>query len=214
MADSSLYSGSEISKKGRFLRGSTRERILQAALELFSRKGFLGATTKEIASAAGVAEVTLFRHFPSKEDLFVAVINRYSFLPKLKDLLPQIKDLPEKKALELIAFAFLEVMESKKDLIKIMNQEMQRYPEEIKKIYQGLLEEILHLLSNYFQELRLKGILKEREPFTCACAFLSLFFSYFYLTEVQGWAQKKVPEKEKVVKEFVDIFAHGVLQIL
>ncbi|MGE5799532.1 MAG: helix-turn-helix domain-containing protein, partial [Syntrophaceae bacterium] len=42
----------------------TREKILDASLRLFSDKGFLGATTRGIARRAGVAEVTLFRHFP------------------------------------------------------------------------------------------------------------------------------------------------------
>ena len=48
----------------------TRDKILEAALFLFSKKGYLGATTKEIAKEAGIAELTLFRHFASKEKLF------------------------------------------------------------------------------------------------------------------------------------------------
>ncbi|MEM2265151.1 MAG: helix-turn-helix domain-containing protein [Nitrososphaerota archaeon] len=64
--------------KGKSL--ETEDKLLQAALELFSEKGYLGATTKEIAKRAGVSELTLFRHFKSKENLFTAVLNRYSFL--------------------------------------------------------------------------------------------------------------------------------------
>jgi AcrR family transcriptional regulator len=48
----------------------TRERILDAGLRTFAEKGFTGATTKEISMKAGVNEVTLFRHFGSKEALF------------------------------------------------------------------------------------------------------------------------------------------------
>ena len=66
----------------------TRDRILDAALKLFSQKGFLGATTRGIARDAGVAEVTLFRHFGSKEKLFEEVIRGYSFLPAMKGILP------------------------------------------------------------------------------------------------------------------------------
>jgi AcrR family transcriptional regulator len=58
--------------------------ILDAALRLFSQKGFLGATTRQIAREAGVAEVTLFRRFGSKEELFAEVIRGYSFLPAMK----------------------------------------------------------------------------------------------------------------------------------
>lgn len=47
----------------------TREAILAAALEAYSKYGFRGATTRRIAEIAGVNEVTLFRHFGSKEAL-------------------------------------------------------------------------------------------------------------------------------------------------
>ncbi|MDR0310719.1 MAG: TetR/AcrR family transcriptional regulator [Acidobacteriota bacterium] len=49
--------------------------LLDAALKVFSRKGFNGATTKEIAVAAGVTEAVIFQHFPSKEALYNAVLH-------------------------------------------------------------------------------------------------------------------------------------------
>jgi AcrR family transcriptional regulator len=47
----------------------TRKRILKVALELFRRKGLENATTREIASKAGIGEGTLFNYFRTKEDL-------------------------------------------------------------------------------------------------------------------------------------------------
>jgi AcrR family transcriptional regulator len=47
----------------------TRQKLLRAALELFTGEGFLSSTTPEIAKRAGVAEGTIYRHFPSKEHL-------------------------------------------------------------------------------------------------------------------------------------------------
>jgi AcrR family transcriptional regulator len=47
----------------------TRRKILEAALEVYSQLGFRGATTRRIADAAGVNEVTVFRHFGSKDAL-------------------------------------------------------------------------------------------------------------------------------------------------
>ncbi len=44
--------------------------MIEAAVQLFARKGFRGSTTKAIAQLAGVNEVTVFRHFPSKSGLF------------------------------------------------------------------------------------------------------------------------------------------------
>ena len=43
-------------------------------MDLFSRKGFAGTTTKEIALAAGVSEAIIFRHFATKRDLYTAII--------------------------------------------------------------------------------------------------------------------------------------------
>ena len=54
----------------------TRERLLDAAAQTFSRDGIRGATTREIARKAGVNEVTLFRHFKSKEQLLRSVLQR------------------------------------------------------------------------------------------------------------------------------------------
>jgi AcrR family transcriptional regulator len=59
-------------KRTRVQNGSvdlTRNRILDAAEHVFSRDGFQGATTREIAREAGVNEVTIFRHFHSREEL-------------------------------------------------------------------------------------------------------------------------------------------------
>lgn len=47
----------------------TRKRILRAALELFSKKGFFRTTAKEISDKAGIAEGTLFNYFETKEDV-------------------------------------------------------------------------------------------------------------------------------------------------
>src|SRR5690242_17907776 len=52
-----------------------RTQLLQIALNVFSRKGFNGATTKEIAAEAGVTEAVIFRHFPTKQALYQAVLD-------------------------------------------------------------------------------------------------------------------------------------------
>lgn len=52
---------------------STRERILDAALELLRRKGFDGTSMNDIAEAVGIRAPSLYKHFPSKDALFAAV---------------------------------------------------------------------------------------------------------------------------------------------
>ncbi len=58
----------------------TRDRLLRAAIAVFSTEGYVGATTREIARVAEVSEVTLFRHFQSKEQLLKAVAQHITAL--------------------------------------------------------------------------------------------------------------------------------------
>ncbi len=55
-------------------REQTRENILIAARKCFNAQGYDGASTREIAREAGVAEGTIFSHFPTKEELLISSV--------------------------------------------------------------------------------------------------------------------------------------------
>jgi AcrR family transcriptional regulator len=57
-------------------KGDARERILDTAYELFSRRGIRDVGVDEVIRRAGVAKATLYRHFPSKDDLVIAFLER------------------------------------------------------------------------------------------------------------------------------------------
>ncbi len=68
----------------------TRTRILQAAQKLFARKGFDGTTTKDLARKAGVAEGTIFRHFPNKKAILIELATA-GWIEILTDLLTELE---------------------------------------------------------------------------------------------------------------------------
>src|ERR1035438_3322023 len=68
-----------------------RLQLIETALDFFSRKGFSGTTTKEIAAAAGVTEAIIFRHFPSKQDLYNAVLDHHHESCQLSECIAQWK---------------------------------------------------------------------------------------------------------------------------
>jgi AcrR family transcriptional regulator len=55
-------------------KAKTRERIFEAARALFERRGFDGATMRDVAAEAGVATGTIFTHFPDKGALLIATL--------------------------------------------------------------------------------------------------------------------------------------------
>lgn len=53
-----------------------RNQLIDSAINLFGQRGFSGTTTKSLALAAGVSEATIFKHFPTKVDLYAAAFER------------------------------------------------------------------------------------------------------------------------------------------
>jgi len=77
-----------MSQRNLQIRATTEERIVEAAVQLFSRRGFRSTSTRSIARLAGVNEITLFRHFPRKQELYWAAsesrLGRLRMSPELQ----------------------------------------------------------------------------------------------------------------------------------
>lgn len=190
----------------------TREKILKAALQLFSQKGYLGATTREIAQGAGVAEVTLFRHFRSKQQLLETLMTRKTFLPTLKGLLPELAGLPYEEALTIIANQFLATLEGQTDWIRVLQSEVHRSPGMLHKVFHAFLDELFETFAGYFREMQQKGELRDFDPELGARLFHGMFFNYFNVEELLGRKRHKTTERARVVEEFVTIFVRGTLR--
>ena len=186
----------------------TRDNILNAGLKTFSSRGYLGATTREIALNAGVAEVTLFRHFSSKEKLFQQILNRYSFLPALKGLLPELKALPYRDALMLVARTFFDMMTQRKELIRIIHGEILRSAK-TNEIFEAFLDETLRTMASCFRLFQKRGLLRRFNPQIAAQAFLGLFISFFLMEEVFREKAMNPKKRDRILREFVDIFIRG-----
>lgn len=191
---------------------TTKDRILAAGLRLFSEKGYLGATTREIAKEAGIAEVTLFRHFPSKESILEEIIKRHSFLPALRDLLPEIRHLQFEDAIRSIARSFLETLQARKDMIKIMQSEVHRYPDQVRQIHTTYIAQLYETLASYFSDMQRAGVARDLDAELAGRALLGMIFSYFN-TQVLLYDRRLDPEEtDQAIGQFVDIFLRGTLK--
>ncbi len=193
-------------------KNTTKQRLLDATLKLISEKGYLGSTTREIAQEAGVTELTLFRHFGTKEKLFEALLRNHTFLPRLKELLPELDGLSYGDSLRLIATRFLLSLKERKSLVKIMYSEVTTYPEKIKKLYNKFADDLRLTLASYFRGLQKKGLLRTVSPEMAAQLFLGMLFSYFRSEEIMRAGGMKKQTMEKNIKEFVDIFMFGTMK--
>ncbi|MBE0425945.1 MAG: TetR/AcrR family transcriptional regulator [Nitrospirae bacterium] len=193
-------------------KSQTEEKLLETTLRLISEKGYLGTTTREIAREAGVTELTLFRHFGSKEKLFEKVLKRYTFLPKLKEILPELERLPYDDVLRILGIGFFETLKERKSLVKIMLSEINIYPDKIRIIYNGFIDELIKTLADYLSFLQKRDILRPFSPGIATRAFLGMIFSYFMAEEIMGGRIISKRKIEKIIGEFVNITIHGTLK--
>lgn len=104
--------------------GERREQLIDVGLRLFSKKGFSGTTTKEIARAAGVNQAILFRHFPSKDDLYAAILERKANTSKVDEWLDELHEFAARREDESlfrsVVFRTLEHARRYKDFNRLM----------------------------------------------------------------------------------------------
>jgi TetR/AcrR family transcriptional regulator len=68
-----------------------RQQLIDAALRVFAERGFRGATTREIAAAAGVTEAVIFQHFPDKDSLYAAILEQKAGEPQAEQWLSELE---------------------------------------------------------------------------------------------------------------------------
>ena len=134
---------------------ATQDRIIQAAYKLFSEKGFSNTTTKEIADRAGVAELTLFRHFKSKPNILKQVLMQYSPVSHIDEAILQIEKMPLEKGLPGLTGILADHLEKNRNIIR-MNIEKLPFDTELKKTVNPMRRKLLQRITRYFKS-KLKG---------------------------------------------------------
>ncbi|MDA3940218.1 MAG: TetR/AcrR family transcriptional regulator [Spirochaetia bacterium] len=181
-----------------------RQRIIEAAAESFQSLGYARATTLEIATKAGVAEVTLFRHFGNKQKLFKAVSQQIGGGPGLDKIETQLTYNLETD-LRFISQHILSFFLAQQDAIRMLMFESTHFPE-MKEALAQSPRESLHLLERYFQKQIKDGKIRNINTEATAQAFLSMLFGYAIAIEpIQDLLPSKIDYKE-LSEEFVHIF--------
>jgi AcrR family transcriptional regulator len=158
-----LCKGAEQKDQGRPQTSDTRKKILSAALEVFSLKGFHGATVDEIAERAGLGKGTVYRHFQSKQGLFSELIRS-----KVAELEQEVSGAIDQQAdvLEVIEtylrvyFAFFD---RNRNLYKVLIQEQSDFGAEVKALYIGNILKKVPLLKRKIYRGAKNGRLKQTD---------------------------------------------------
>ena len=180
---------------------TTKEKILEAAYSCFSRKGYFGTTTREIAQTAGVSEVTLFRLFKSKKELFREVLINFSIIPDIKAI--SVPEGSGELALLSIGRKIYLSLREKKEFLKILLSEVTGLTEEIEEVYSHFVRTLEELLSNVFSSAL---SLSPDESRMKVKVFGAAVFGFFISEEVfQG---RELPQRE--IEEFISTLSRSI----
>ena len=191
-----------------------RQQLLETALDLFSRRGFEGATTKEIAAAAGVTEAMIFRHFPSKQALYKAVLdytvhasNPEAWLAETKACMERNDDAGLLRALaanilksyrkdprfeRVVLFAALEGHE-----VGLAHHHQVAMP-------------IFELLRGYIVRRQRQGALRGYNPGVIIEAIAGMTQHYAMMTQLFGYNAPDGLSDEKAIETFTRIVMNGI----
>jgi AcrR family transcriptional regulator len=188
----------------------TRTRILQAALHLFARKGYEGTTTRDLATAANVAEGTIFRHFSNKKTILIEVATQ-GWVDILTDLLTELSEMGSYKAVAQVMRRRMFKMRENSDLLRVCFIEAQFHPELRERIQSEVIEKMTDVAEAFFETAIEKGIYRPINPKIVAQVFLGMFaiagFSDRTIIEPQASPQAL----QEMAEGIADIFLNGVL---
>ncbi|MBN4006774.1 TetR/AcrR family transcriptional regulator [Nostoc sp. LPT] len=188
----------------------TRTRILQAAQRLFASQGFDGTTTRDLAQAAGIAEGTLFRHFPNKKAILVEVATS-GWVEILTDLLTELSEMGSYKAVAQVMRRRMWNFQKNADLMRVCFMEVQFHPDLRDRIQSEVITKMTDVGEAFFQTAMDKGIYRQGDAKLVAKVFLGMFaiagFSNNTLIEPDASPQ----QMQEMAEGLADIFLNGVL---
>src|ERR1035441_5349319 len=190
-----------------------RLQLVETALDFFSRKGFSGTTTKEIAAAAGVPEAIIFRHFPTKQDLYNAVLGHHHESGQLSECIAQWKSCMARNDDEGLIRAITErVLEGFRSDLRVnrvlMFAALEGHEAALEYNRQFSLP-ILDLLWQYVARRQSEGALRGSDPGTIIAAAYGMAAQYATMTQLYGF-KTNTPDG-RMVDGFVDIVMHGIV---
>jgi TetR/AcrR family transcriptional repressor of mexJK operon len=149
--------------------------LLDVAAEVFIAEGFTAASTNEMARRARASKTTFYSRFPTKEELFLAVIAR-----RMTRIFEQVTELPEKSTLKGALRQFgrnlltIALSPEQISLIRMVSMESGRYPLLARQYYESGPKRAEEVLAIYLAGKIRSGHLREGDSLMMARQFMNL----------------------------------------
>jgi AcrR family transcriptional regulator len=187
----------------------TRRRILRAAARVFAEQGYARATTRALAAAAGVNEVTLFRRFVNKQSLFAAVIDEYAASALTMAFEAKLTG-DYRHDLTIMGRQVMHVLLERREAVRLMLCEATHFPE-VRDVMAQNPRQLRRVLARYLERQMVQGKVRSLHPEVAAQAFWGMFFAYAISLGLLAEPVRPQISQDELLVSFVDIFVDGTL---
>jgi TetR/AcrR family transcriptional regulator, fatty acid metabolism regulator protein len=140
--------------------GEKRGRILRAAVEIFSRKGFFNSKVSEIARAASVADGTIYLYFRNKDDLLISLFEE-KMGEVVADVRRRIADGGNSlEKLRIFIENHMDLLEREAGLVEVLQVELRQSTKFLKDYTPVKFFEYLEIISDILEEGKGEGVLR------------------------------------------------------
>lgn len=191
---------------------TTRQRLIQSALELFIEQGVSNTTTRQIAAQAEVNEVTLFRHFGNKYGLLLAVIEESPPFTHLGEALAQRLTSASsfEQALKAYANLYLRSLEQAPELIRSFIGEANHFPAENRRALGLRLTEATQALTPYLTTVIQREALSPELPPERLASLLNGLLLGYAAVEFTSEFHQLWQSREEFIEGLVQLFLGAV----
>ena len=160
----------------RFGRMDIREKLLHAAMRVYSETGYRGATTRRIAIEAGVNEITLFRHFGSKDALIHAALSHSKAVASAGMVLPE-EPLDPERELTAWCLAISAHLTASRSVVRKVLGEIEEHPD-IALHASACPSAAASQLAGYLERLHARGMARaDVDPLTTSAMLMGALFA-------------------------------------
>ena len=203
---------------GRMTGDARREQILMTAIQLFSKHGFSGTTTKKIAEAAGVSEAMVFRHFARKSDIYNAILDNkqchdgmrwpWEESPALQEAIVKGDDYA---VFYNLAINALTKQQSDEAFMRLLFYSALEAHELSERFFSEFVERIYEFIGEYVARRQKEGAMREINPRIVVRAFLGMMIHHS-LNNILWDKRRRILDitNEEAAKNFAEIILHGV----
>lgn len=193
--------------------------ILETAIEVFSKKGYNGSSTNEIAKKAGVAEGTIFRYFKTKKDILRGIL-----IQLLKYLSDSVIIKPIEKIIENPDYSELKVLlkeiiidrvnlvESKFPMLRVMFTEALYHDDLREAVLENIIYKALNMYEKHHIKMQEAGVIsKDLNAITALRCIAGNIFAYILHKHFFGDKFGNL-DFEKEIDHTIDIILHGIVK--